>query len=133
MDRVLAYLPDFSSILGVGKAPDAVEGCLNDYKVWAAPRRAVEVLDLPGSFNLKSDQPFGFGLDQWMLDDCVDAATAWALFQRVAQFGEAFGIAGGHHLDVTIFGVADPTLEFELAGFTMHKPAKAYALYPSAY
>src|SRR5271167_1448358 len=77
----------FSLIPGIGKAPDAVEGCPIDYKVWAGPRRAVEALDLPGSFYLEGDQPFSFGLDQGMLDDCVDSAAARALFQRVAQFG----------------------------------------------
>jgi len=66
-----------------------------------------------------------------VFDEVVDAATAGAAAQALAEIVEVFGGAGGDNFDVAIFGVSNPAPEIEFAGFAVNEPAEAYALYAS--
>jgi hypothetical protein len=63
-----------------------------------------------------------------MLDEVIDAGAAWAAPQAAAEFVQVLGAAGGNHLDIAIFSVADPAAQLKLAGLTLYKPAKANSL-----
>jgi hypothetical protein len=87
---------------------------------------------LPGAFDLKGAEVFAFAFGQWVFDDLVNAAAAWAFLERGAQFGETLLVAGYNDFNVAIFCVADPAFEGEFASFAMDEPAESNALDASA-
>ena len=64
-----------------------------------------------------------------MFEDGIDAASARALMQRRFQFGELLGVARGDDLDVSFFGVPDPSAQTDLGGFAMDEPPEANSLH----
>jgi hypothetical protein len=63
-----------------------------------------------------------------VLDEAVDAAAAGASAEALAEIGEVFDRTGCDDFDIAFFGVADPAVEVEFAGFAMDEPAESYAL-----
>lgn len=61
--------------------------------------------------------------------DVIDAAAARSMLQILAQRVERILGTGGHQFDGSLFGVAHPSAESQLAGDTADKPAEAHALY----
>jgi hypothetical protein len=64
-----------------------------------------------------------------VLNQAINAAAARAAAQTGAKLGEVGFTASGYDFDIAIFGVANPAAQFELAGFAVNKPAKAYSLH----
>ena len=64
-----------------------------------------------------------------MFDDVVNAASAGALAEAGAEFGEVVGCPGCDDFNVAIFSVADPAGEAEFAGLAVDEPAEADTLY----
>ena len=99
-------------------------------RAWAmAARRGSLGIELPGAVDAEGREAFAFAVVERMLDDAIDAAAAGAALEAEAQIGEVGGIAGGDNFHVAVFSVAHPAFELELAGLTMHEPAKAHTLY----
>ncbi len=83
---------------------------------------------LPDALNAEAVEGGGFTLFENVFDDAVNAAAARAAAKAGAKLVEVVGVAGGDNFDVAIFGIADPTAQFEFAGFAVNEPAEAYSL-----
>jgi hypothetical protein len=77
---------------------------------------------------MKRAEAFGFGVNQSLHENGVNAASARAFVQSFVELGQVRFIAGGNDLNVTVFGIADPAAKVEGSGFAMNEPAKSYAL-----
>ncbi len=86
---------------------------------------------LPGTFDAEGGEVFGFAIVEEMLDDAIDAASAGAAMEAVSQLDEIRFVAGCDDFYIAILSVAHPAAQLELAGFALHEPAEANALYPS--
>jgi anthranilate synthase/aminodeoxychorismate synthase-like glutamine amidotransferase len=70
-----------------------------------------------------------FGFSESVLDDIVDARTAWAAAEAGAKLIQISGVARRDDFNFAVFRVAYPSAQCELAGLALHEPAEAYALY----
>jgi hypothetical protein len=80
---------------------------------------------LPGSFNTKRFEIFGFLIGQIVFDDGIDATAPRTFAEGEGEIGEGVRIARGEDFDMAVFGVADPALERKSGGFAMDEPAKS--------
>ena len=74
-------------------------------------------------------ETLGFGFGQSVLDDIVDARTAWTAAKATAKLIEIAGLASRDDFHFAILCVAHPPAQFKLAGLTLHEPAKANTLH----
>jgi hypothetical protein len=73
-------------------------------------------------------EAFGLIFGERMLDDTVDPRPTRTAAEAVAELVEVPSLSGRQHFYLAVFRVADPSAQLELAGLTLHEPAKAYAL-----
>ena len=86
---------------------------------------------LPSAFNPKGTQILRFLIFKIVLNESIHAATAGTTPEALTQFGKIFDGSGCNHLNITFFGVPNPTAQLKFTGFAMHEPPKAYALHAS--
>jgi hypothetical protein len=88
---------------------------------WAAAGKPL----LPGAFDTERGEVGGFGLVEVVLDHMIHTRAARAAAEAAAQFVQVLGVTGRNHLQIAIFSVADPALQFQFARFALDEPAEA--------